>query len=335
MRFSVHNHTPSLAVAVERAKHAERLGFDGIYFADGGIGLPDAFLLLAQCAGATTRIRLGNAVTNMIYRHPYTLAVAAATLNEIAGGRAVLGLATGDGAAYGLGRKATPVAEFEAGLREIRELVNGRSIAIPKAKELKSEIRVSLGIERVPVPIWISAEGPRMLRLCGRLADGVIVGTGFDLRVLEWARARIAEGAAEVGRSAADIEIVAAGMYCIDADGERARTTIRDRLANRAHHNFRFTFETVPPEELTGVKRFMEAFDMSQALEEKIDPAFVTPYLTQRFSIAGTPAECVARVRELERAGVTHLMITAPDRLFDAMTTTWSEQVAPHFAEHR
>ena len=331
MRFSIHNHTRTLAEAVKRAQHAERLGFDGIFFADGAIGLPDAFLLLATCARETKRIRVGNAVTNMIYRHPYTLATSAATLNEIADGRAVLGVATGDGAAYGLGRKATPVAEFEAGLRTIRALVKGGEISIPSGMELKSDIKVSLGIDKLPVPIYVSAEGPRMLRLCGKLADGVILGTGFDLRVLDWARARIAEGAEEEGRNVSEVEVVVAGMFCMDDDGDRARETIRDRLANRAHHNFRFTFETVPPEELAGVKRFMAAFDMSQALEEKVDPAVVNEYLTQRFSIAGTPAECIARVRALERAGATHLMITAPDRMFMQMTEAWSKHVFPHF----
>lgn len=332
MRFSIHNHTRTLAEAVQRAQHVERLGFDGIFFADGAIGLPDAFLLLATCARETKRLQIGNAVTNMIYRHPYTLATSAATLNEIAGGRAVLGLATGDGAAYGLGRKATPVAEFEAGLRTIRTLVNGGSIAIPSGMELKREIKVALEIDRLPVPIYISAEGPRMLRLCGRLADGVILGTGFDLRVLEWARARIAEGAREEQRDVADVAVVVAGMFCMDDDGERARATVRDRLANRAHHNFRFTYETVPPEELAGVKRFMAAFDMSKALEEKVDPAVVNDYLTQRFAIAGTPAECIERVSALERAGVTHLMITAPDRLFMPMTEAWAKHVLPRFS---
>ena len=331
MRFSIHNNTRTIAEAVLHAQHAERLGFEGIFFADSPLILPEAFMLLAACARETKRILLGNAVTNMIYRDPLTLATSAATLNEIAEGRAILGLATGDGAAYGLGRRATPVAEFEAGLKTIRDLVKGGAISVPKGRELKEEMEISLGIEKLPVPIYVSAEGPRMLRLCGKLADGVILGTGFDLRVLEWARARIAEGAREAGRDAAEIEIVAAGMFFLDEDGERARATIRARLANRAHHNFRFTLETVPAEELAGVKRFMEAFDMSQALEEKVAPEFVNNYLTQRFSIAGTPAECIARVRELERAGITHLMITAPDALFYEMTQAWSKHIFPQF----
>ena len=67
----------------------------------------------------------------------------------------------------------------------------------------------------------------------------------------------------------------------------------------------------------------------------QVAPEFVNKYLTQRFSIAGTPTECIERVRELERAGVTHLMITAPDRLFFEMTEAWSKHVFPQFSNRQ
>src|SRR4030067_655392 len=86
-----------------------------------------------------------------------------------------------------------------------------------------------------------------------------------------------------------------------------ARATVRRRLANRAHHNFRFTLETVPPEELAGVKKFMESFDDSKVkpIEERIDPNLVPDYLVRRFSIAGTPEECVERVKEMHHEEIT------------------------------
>ena len=90
-------------------------------------------------------------------------------------------------------------------------------------------------------------------------------------------------------RSPAEIDLLAAGMICVDKDGDRARATVRSRLANRAHQNFRFTLETVPPEELPDVKKFMENFDVTRPLEERIsDPNLVTSYLVRRFSSAGT-----------------------------------------------
>src|SRR5262249_52753488 len=182
--------------------------------------------------------------------------------------------------------------ECEQGLRVIRDLLHDRGVEVPKTRERASSGRVTLKVGKRPVPIYISAEGPKVLRIAGRLCDGVILGTGFDLDVMEWAQARILEGAKEMGRGISEIDIMPAGMIYVDADGARARQRVRARMANRAHHNFRFTMETVPAGEVAGVRRFMEGFDISKPIEERIDPNLVTDYLLQRFTIAGTPQEC-------------------------------------------
>ena len=324
IQFSIHGSARTSAGAVQRALSAEELGFETLFFADSHFNSLDPFQVMAVCATKTSRLRLGTSVTNMVYRDPTVLAGSAASLNEISAGRAILGLGTGDGPVYGLGRKATPLTRFEAGLRTIRELLQGRSIEVSTGK-------IALRIGRFPVPVYISAEGPRGLQLAGRVTDGVILGTGFDLRVLQWAREQIARGAAEAGRDPAGIEIMAAGMICVDDDGEKARKIVRRRMANRAHHNFRFTMTTVPSEELAGVQRFMNAFDITRPLEERVDPDLITDYLLQRFSIAGTPQECISRVRELEAAGVRRLMVTPPDTIYNQVMEAWAKQVMVHF----
>src|SRR5688572_33487433 len=96
-----------------------------------------------------------------------------------------------------------------------------------------------------------------------QVCDGVILGHGFHPQVLEWAQARISEGAKDAGRALPEIDIMPAGMIVVDDDGNLARQRVRSRMANRAHHNFRFTMETVPKNERAGVERFMAAFDIS------------------------------------------------------------------------
>ena len=324
IRFSLHRSMKNISRAIEHARQAEALGFEAMFIADSQMTCLDPFQTLAICAGHTKRLRLGTAVTNMVYRDPTVLAGSAATLNEISEGRAILGMGTGDGPVYTLGRTPTPIAKFEEGLRTMRELFQGKPVEFPPGK-------VGLEIGKLPVTLYASVEGPLGLRAAGRFADGVILGSGFDLRVLQWAKEKIAQGAAEVGRSPEAIDLLAAGMICVDRDGDRARATVRSRLANRAHHNFRFTLETVPPEELPGLRAFMEHFDMPKPLEEKVDPSFVTDYLVRRFSIAGTPEECVARVRELEQAGLSRLLLTPPERIYTEMMEAWSKEIMPHF----
>jgi 5,10-methylenetetrahydromethanopterin reductase len=320
MRFSLHGSVRNISEGVERARRAEEIGFDAIFLADSHLNSLDPFQVLAVSALRTQRIRLGTAVTNMVYRDPTLLAGSAVSLNEICDGRAILGIGTGDGPVYSLGRRATPIAQFEEGLKTIRALVQGKTIMVRPGS-------VGLRIGKLPVPIYVSAEGPKGLRVAGKMADGVILGNGFDLRVLRWARQQIAEGAQEAGRPLSDIELVAAGMICVAEDGEKARGLVRRRLANRAHHNFRFTLETVPPEELLGVERFMQAFDIIKPIEERVAPELVTDYLVHRFALAGTPEECIRRVQELEDAGVRHIMVTPPNLLYREMTEAWAREV--------
>ncbi len=328
MELYLHGSARSIAQALERARAAEAAGFDGIFFADSQMNSLDPFQVLSLIATKTARLRLGTAVSNMVYRDPSVLANSAATVNEVSDGRAVLGLGTGDGPVYSLGRRATKLDAFERGLKTIHDLLAGKAIAVPRGAE-RAEGQVKLRVGKLPVPLYISAEGPKTLRVAGRAADGVILGSGFDLEVLAWARERVVEGAREAGRDAGAIDIMPAGMTVIDSDGARARKAVRARLANRAHHNFRFTMETVPPAEVAGVERFMRGFDISKPIEERIDPELVTDYLVRRFTIAGAPDECAARVRELAAAGVKRLLLTPPEGIYLEVVAEWGKEVIP------
>jgi 5,10-methylenetetrahydromethanopterin reductase len=328
MKFCLHGSARTVDEAVARARRAEDLGFEAIFFADSHMNNVDPYQLLALCAIRTRRIRLGTAVSNMVYRDPTITASSFATLNEISQGRAIIGLGTGDGPVYSLGRSATKLADFEKGLRVISDLLNDRGIEVPRSKE-RAGGRVALNIGKRPVPIYISAEGPKTLRVAGRICDGVILGTGFDSHVVDWARRQVAAGAAEAGRSPAAIDIMPAGMICVDEDGELARKRVRSRMANRAHHNFRFTMETVPEGEIAGVRKFMENFDISKPIEERIDPDFVTDYLLHRFTIAGTAEECRAKIERLESGGISRVLLTPPNSIYDEVMESWGKRVIP------
>jgi 5,10-methylenetetrahydromethanopterin reductase len=279
-----------------------------------------------MCAVNTTKIRFGTAVTNMVYRDPTITANSFATLNEISQGRAIIGMGTGDGPVYSLGRTATRLADFEKGLCTMRDLLHDRGIDVPKSRE-RAGGNVKLKAGKRPVPIYISAEGPKTLAVAGRTCDGVILGTGFAKPVTDWARQRVAEGARLAGRSPDDIDIMPAGMIVVDEDGDLARRRVRSRMANRAHHNFRFTMETVPEGEAAGVQRFMDNFDISKPIEERIDPNFVTDYLLDRFTIAGTPRECIEKVNRLEADGIKRILITPPNAIYDQVMDLWGERV--------
>jgi len=326
MNFCLHGSARTVREAVERAVRAEQLGFEAIFFADSHMNNVDPYQALAMCAASTTKIRLSTAVTNMVYRDPTITANSFATLNEISAGRAIIGLGTGDGPVYSLGRTATKLAEFEKGLSTIRDLLHDRGIEVPQSKE-RAGGNVKLKAGRRAVPIYISAEGPKTLRVAGRTCDGVILGTGFDKAVTDWARQRIAEGTRDAGRKLEEIDIMPAGMIVVDDDGDHARKRVRARMANRAHHNFRFTMETVPEGEAAGVKHFMDNFDISKPIEERVDPSFITDYLLERFTIAGTPRECIDKVKRFEADGIKRILLTPPNAIYDQVMNAWGQRV--------
>jgi 5,10-methylenetetrahydromethanopterin reductase len=328
MKFSLHSlhgGVKNIDEIHRRAVRAEELGYDGIFLGESHLSSFDSFQTLASCAMITKRLLLGIAVTNMVFRHPTVIAGAAASLNEISQGRAIVGLGTGDGPVYSQGLKATPMKDFEAGIKLIRQLVGGNAATFPTGK-----VGIGFTINR-PAPIYVSAEGPKGLQLAGRSADGVILGTGFDLNVYDWAKQKIRQGANQAGRKENEIAIIAAGMLCVRDDGNEARKIVRNRIANRAHHNFRFTDETVPPEELAGVKKFMAGFDVMKPMEERVDPDLVNDYLIQRFSIAGNAKECLERIEELQAAGVEHLMLTPARKVYEETVEAFAKNVIPHF----
>jgi alkanesulfonate monooxygenase SsuD/methylene tetrahydromethanopterin reductase-like flavin-dependent oxidoreductase (luciferase family) len=118
-----------------------------------------------------------------------------------------------------------------------------------------------------------------------------------------------------------------AGMIVVDDNGDLARKRVRSRMANRAHHNFRFTMETVPEKEVAGVQKFMDGFDISKPIEERVDPGLVTDYLLERFTIAGTPQECIAKVKRLEDQGIRRILLTPPNAIYDEVMKAWGQRV--------
>ena len=107
IRFGV-NFMPSAPVleVVEWARAVERHGYDLLGISDSQSISRDVYVTLGHCATATTRIRFGSRVITPVTRHPAVAASAAATLAELAPGRTMIGIGSGDSAAYNIGAKA-------------------------------------------------------------------------------------------------------------------------------------------------------------------------------------------------------------------------------------
>ena len=169
----------------------------------------DTWTFLTAVAMRVERVRVLTNVANLPLRPPAMLAKAAATLDVLTGGRVELGL--GAGAFWtGIGAMGGPVrepGEAYAAFRDALHIIRGLWENPGRGFSYEGKVYSVRGAQFGPppahrIPIWVGALGPRMLRLAGQMADGVIVSSSYvtPQRILALNR-QIDDGAAEAGRS--------------------------------------------------------------------------------------------------------------------------------------
>ena len=169
---------------VEVIQHAESLGLDEIWLGDEGPAR-DPLAVLAAAATRTRSIRLAVGITNAYVRHPAATAISMMTINELSGGRAILGLGVGGSIALGpLGIVPShPLATMRNALETIRAVLTGRASQAyaPPATAMTAP----------DLPLFVGSRGPLINRLASRLADGAFVAgvpVSQAAEVVGWAR---------------------------------------------------------------------------------------------------------------------------------------------------
>ena len=171
VRFGTVTFTEDFGDYLEWLQVAEALGYDIAGHGDSQSLWADVYVALTVAVQATSTIRLGPMVTNPVTRHPAVTAGALASIQRLSGGRVFCGLGSGDSALANIGEHPASVAEFGEYCTAVRQLCAGQD-----AQFRGQTLRMSWPVQ--PVPVWMSAEGPRTLRLAGQIADGVIVASG-------------------------------------------------------------------------------------------------------------------------------------------------------------
>ena len=290
------------------AERAEALGYESVWVAEGHGG--DQFAILAACALRTRRLRLGTAISSVFVRTAPTIAMAAAAVDELSGGRFVLGLGSSHrvqvGPEHGV-EYSRPLARVRDTVAVVRALL--RDGEVGHAGETVRIERFDLWFEplRREIPVYLSALFPRMTELCGEIADGVILTRG-TLASAARARAHVAAGAARAGRHAAAVEIASLLPASVASDRKDAIAAARPGLAFYAgffpRYN-RLLAENGFPEEAAAVAKAWAAGDASGAERA------VTDEMIAATGIAGTPAECRDRI-DAYRASGLDLPIISP-----------------------
>jgi 5,10-methylenetetrahydromethanopterin reductase len=306
---------------VELATLAESLGFDQIWVSN-DLFFRSAPVLLAAAAAATREISLGTGILNPYSIHPAEIAMIAATMQELSGGRFLLGLSAGaeDFLAWaGIDREA-PVTRTREAVVSVRALCSGDSPADVSGGGTGWRRDAQLRVPSAPVPIYLGAMSPRMLALIGELADGGLPLL-YPPESFTDTMAHIKGGLARAGRGEREIDVAACIWVSVDDDADRARFPLAEKLA---YYGASFAPQTlarvgVDAAELAALR------DVAPAeAANRLPPAMLS------LGVSGTPDDVIARCRQLVAAGASHVSFgppLGPDR--HAAVRLLGERVVP------
>ncbi len=228
------------AEQLEIVREAERLGYDSVWAAE-AYG-SDSATILGWLAGQTSTIRLGSAIFQMPGRSAAMTAMTAATIDQLSGGRMILGIgSSGPQVSEGwhgvrfagqLARTRDYVAVLRMALARERVEYRGETLELPLPDGPGKALKLTISPVQERIPIFVAAIGPRNTQLAAEIADGVIP-TLFSPEHVAVMREEIAAGVARAGggKTIADVEIAPQVQVCVSEDRDAARDLMRPFIA--------------------------------------------------------------------------------------------------------
>ena len=333
VRFGI-NYMPtgSPFEVVRWARLVEELGYEILGISDSQSICRDVYMTLALCAVNTERIRLGPRVITPVTRHPAVAAGAAATLEELAPRRTLLGLGSGDSAAFTIGRRPASLAELREYAETIRALLTTGTATYHGAP-------ATLTWKRAAVPLYLAASGPKTLRLAGQIADGVVIRTGIAPEIVRDSIAQVEAGAREAGRDPATLDLWWWPDVNVAASYREGVEEIKMSLAAAGNHLSRFTTEGkhIPPDLLEKVKILGQRYAFSSHTlpgspnNRLIEELGLVDYLADRFAAVGTPKDCIAKLEAAVDAGARQFWMSVHFDDKERFLRDWAAKVAPAF----
>lgn len=291
----------------ELARRAERAGFEYIWVSD---HYHNRYVhsVLVHLSQATGKIKLGPGVTNPYLVHPSVTAAAVATLDEISGGRAVLGISAGD--PFFLGTVGVshrrPITTVREAVEIIQRLLSGESV------DYSGDVFTCHGASlrfKPPstIPIYIGGRKRHMLELAGSMASGALINASHPEDLKECI-GYVRRGARKSKRGLKELDLVAYMVTSIDEDEEKARDRAKTVVSFVATSTPPAALERhgIPLSDVEKISGFLRAGDIQKARDA------VTQPMIDAFSVSGPPDKLASHVEELGKLGVTQVVTGSP-----------------------
>ena len=303
----------SLEESLRAIRLADELGFHAVYSAD-ETWHKDLWLLFAAAAAQTSRIRMGPSVSPVTLREPTLIAQAAATLDELTGGRAEVVLSSGNFgllAQYKLDwTKTKPLSRVVEAVHVVRTLLDDGTITFDGeffrydglftfARPVQERLPVKMGAMR----------GPKSFEAAAEHSDGCHHALSYSREAYEYAAEHLRIGAERAGKDWTTLDFGAWVVVAVGRDSAAAKDAARSMVGIYA--------SSMPAEQLerhgidaAQLKPIIDAIgsgDLAKGIE------LTTPEITEKLSFAGTPEEVTAKIKEIEPTGVNHLIAAITD----------------------
>jgi 5,10-methylenetetrahydromethanopterin reductase len=288
---------------VELGRRAEELGYGSLWVAETRL-TRDAVSAVGALAASTSEIRLGTSIVNTWTRGPVLMALTAASLNDLAAGRFVLGLGTASDpliSNQGVERRR-PLTQMREYVDAVRRLLRLESVTVDgevvRVHDVTLDLVRAAPREPLEVPIYIGATGERMLDLAAEIADGVILNLFLPAEYTRVARGRV--GSLEAP------QLVGAA---VSHDGDEARSVTRRFVTMYLGGQPHIARELGLDPELVG--RLTELLGSWPPRPGGLDEAMrlVGSDIVERLAVAGTADECRDRIGRWADAGASSVLI--------------------------
>ncbi|HSK98979.1 MAG TPA: LLM class flavin-dependent oxidoreductase [Rubrobacteraceae bacterium] len=274
----------------------EAAGFDGVGVHDHHHSGRDVFVALALAAARTSRLDLYPATSNTVTRHPLVLAALANSLEEVAPERTCLTLAPGFLSVESAGRRKASLEKLREDVYAVRRLLAGE--VVPSGG---TDVWMRNRPGR-PLPVLLTASGPRLLELAGEVADGALMLVGLDPQAISAARRHLRAGAERAGRDPAELRevfIVPIAVGEREAVREWPRRWFRPGqpwLEYPSRSNLRWLEEA--------------GIEVAEGRDPESIPEELADRICDAFGLFGEPEHCAERlIRAHEEAGVDHVFL--------------------------
>jgi F420-dependent oxidoreductase-like protein len=308
---------------------ADRLNYDTLWIAE-AYGW-DAFTVLTEIACNTERVKLGTGIINVFSRSPALIAQSAASLDNISGGRFVLGLGTSGHQVI----EGWHGVRFERGVRRLRETIEiVRTVLKRDRLNYQGEIfQLDMGLKlithpvRDDVPIYLATLTPAGIALAGEMADGWIPVLFSPRHWESVLKPPLLRGAERAGRSLEDVAVCVYQNVIVTDDVEAGRDVMRPQMAlylgGMGSREKNYYNQLVRRYGFEAEARRVQDLYLDRRREDAM--AALTPEMIDLVSIIGPVEECRRRLAELEEVGVHEVAMTLqvpgnePARMLEAL----------------